>query len=207
MEVAFGSTGAAYYLAREDGLEEAKQLEANLTALERSLGPFFRGVQACMRMVRCSQTLSFGLRLSVPMPPVARMEGRLSGSGPVREEVALRELRSVIMDVLQGGTELINTFQSETTAVDGDTRDLAEGGVQASDSTGNCQTAQLLGDLARAEKQLIDDFRRFLAKAATRIDGGMKEPGVWGLWWESQVADVSEAVMDLVTYFEAGAQR
>lgn len=207
MEVAFGSAGAAYYLARQDGHEEAKHLEANLTALERSLGPFFRAVQACLRMVRCSQTLSFGLRLSVPMPPVARMEGRLSGSGPVGEEVALRELRSVILDVLEGGTELVNSFQSETTGVGGDTRDLAEGEVQASDLTGNCQTAQLLGGLARAEKQLIGDLRRFLAKYATRIDEAMNEPELWGLWWESQVTDLSEAVMKMATYFEAGAKR
>lgn len=141
------------------------------------------------------------------MPPVARMESRLGGSEPVGEEVALRELRSVVLDVLQGGTELVNTFLSETTGVGGDTRDLAEGDVQASDLTGNCQTAQLLGGLARVEKQLIRDIRRFLAKAATRIDGGMKEPELGGLWWESQAADLSEAVMELVTYFEAGAKR
>lgn len=205
--MAFGSAGAAYYLAREDGYEEAKELEANLTALERSLGPFFRGVQACTRMVRCSQTLSFGLRLSVPMPPVARMEGRLGGSGPAREEVALRELRSVILDVLQRGTELVDAFRSATTVVDGDTCDLAEGEGQASDSTGNCQTAQLLVTLARAEKRLTGDLRRFLAEAASRIDGSMKGPGVWGLWWDSQVTDLPEAVMELATYFEAGAKR
>lgn len=207
VEVVFGSAGAAYCFAREDGHEEAKQLEANLTALEGSLGPFFRGVQACMRMVRCSQTLSFGLRLSVPMPPVARMEGRLGSNGPVGEEVALRELRSVVLDALQGGTELVNAFQSGTSAVDCNTRAPAAGEGQVFDSTGNCQTAQLLDGLAREEKQLAGDLRRFLAEGASRIDGGMKEPGICGLWWESQVKDLSEAVMKLAAYFEAAAER
>lgn len=213
-EVAIGSAGVAHFLAREDGHQEAKVLEAHLVALERSLGPFFRSVQACMRMVRCSQTLSFGLRLSVPMPPVARMEGRLPATGTSsrsgQPEVALRELRSVLMDVLEGGVEQANAFQPKErcvgTAKDGDTGGFSKSEGQTFDS-GNDRTVQFLADLAGREKQLVADLRRFVADVAARVDKALTGPEVWGLWWDSQLADVSEAVRESAKYFEAAGDR
>ncbi|CAM9515573.1 unnamed protein product [Ectocarpus sp. 12 AP-2014] len=205
-EVAIGSAGVAHYLARDDGHAEAKVLEAHLVALERSLSPFFHGVHACMRMVKCSQTLSFGLQLSVPMPPVARMEGRLpaTGSGglPGRAEVALRDLRSVVMDVLEGGMEQVNVLQLKERC--GDTDSFLESGGQASDSGGR-QSMQSLADLAGTERRLVVDLRRFLAIVAARVEGVMVEPETWGFWWDSQLVDVSEALAEVARYFEAAS--
>ncbi|CAM9346800.1 unnamed protein product [Pylaiella littoralis] len=213
-EVAIGSAGLASFLAREDGHQEAKLLESHLVALEHSLGPFFRAVHACVRMVRCSQTLSFGLQLSVPMPPVARMEGRLSATGTSsrsgQPEMALRELRSVLMDVLEGGVEQANAFQLKvrcagTTADDGNDG-FSQNEGQASDK-GNDRTAQFLADLAGREKQLVADLRRFMTDVAARVDEAVAGPEVWGLWWDSQLADVSEAVRELAEYFKAAGDR
>lgn len=203
----------AHYLARDDGHHEAKLLEAHVIALQRSLGPFFRGVHACMRMVRCSQTLSFGLRLSVPMPPVARMEGRLlaaGGSRPEQPEVALRELRSVLMDVLEGGVRQASAFDHQercTGAANGDDTDgffTSEG--QATDSD-KSQTAHLLANLVGREAQLVAYLRRFVAGLAARVNGAMAGPELWGLWWDSQLAEASEAVRELAKYFEAAGER
>lgn len=212
--MAIGSAGVASFLAREDGHQEAKLLESHLVALEHSLGPFFRAVHACVRMVRCSQTLSFGLRLSVPMPPVARMEGRLSATGTSsrsgQPEMALRELRSVLMDVLEGGVEQANAFQLKvrcagTTADDGNDG-FSQNEGQASDK-GNDRTAQFLVDLADREKQLVADLRRFMTDVAARVDEAVAGPEVWGLWWDRQLADVSEAVRELAEYFKAAGDR
>lgn len=212
MEVAVGSAGAAHYVARGDGHEEARSLEAQLTALERSLRPFFRGVQACMRMVRCSQTLSFGLRLSVPMPPVARMEGRLpptgSGSGPGQAEVALRELRAVLMEALEEGVRQVNGFDFEkqfdgTAEAGSSTRGPLESERQGPGST----STPLLTGLAGTEKELVADLHRFVTAVAASIDRAMAGPEVWGIWWDSQLAGVTTAVEGLALYFEAASQR
>lgn len=215
VEVACGSAWAANYVARQDGRKEAKLLEARLIGLERSLGPFFRGVQACMRMVKCSQTLAFGLRLSVPMPPVARMEGRLSGTGsgnaPGQAKVALRELRSILVDVLEGGVQHANAFLSskqcaETTGASSNAHGLSESEGQVSDS-GRCQTRQLLAGIVGTEKQLTANLHRLVADCAARVDGATAGPEVWGTWWDSRLANVSEDVRDLTKYFEAATQR
>lgn len=212
-EVAIGSAGLAHYLARDDGHQEAKLLEAHVIALERSLGPFFRRVHACMRMVRCSQTLSFGLRLSVPMPPVARMEGRLpaaGGSRPGQPEVALRELRSVLMDVLEGGVRQASAFDNRegcaSAANGGDTDGSFASDGQTTDS-GKCRTSHLLADLVGREAQLVADLRRFVAGVAAKVNGAMAGPDVWGLWWDSQLTEISEAMGELAKYFEAAGER
>lgn len=212
-EVAIGSAGLAHFLARDDGHQEAKVLEAHVRALERSLGPFFRGVHACMRMVRCSQTLNFGLRLSVPMPPVARMEGRLpaaGGSRPGQPEVALRELRSVLMDVLEGGVRQASAFDNRDGCAGVGSGDDADGSftseVPTTDAV-NGQTSHALADLVGRESQLVADLRRFVAGVAAKVNGVMMEPEVWGLWWDSQLAEVSEAVRELANYFEAAGER
>ncbi|CAM9261659.1 unnamed protein product [Hapterophycus canaliculatus] len=214
-ELAIGSAGVAHYLAREDGHQEAKLLESHLVALERSLGPFFRGVRSCMRMIKCSQTLSFGLRLSVPMPPVARMESRLHASGnstrPVQPEVALRELRSMLMDVLKGGIKQAHAYQSmkgrTEAAEDGDSGGVSQSEDEASDP-GRCQNLQQsLADLAGMEKQLVVDLRRLVADVAARIEGAMAGPEVCGLWWDSHLEDVSKAVGQSARFFEAAGDR
>lgn len=208
VEVACGSAWAANYVAREDGKREAKLFEARLVALERSLGPFFRGVQACTRMVRCSQTLSFGLRLSVPMPPVARMETRLPATGR-GAELALREVRSALMEVLQGGVKQTNAFESKgRCAGESPAVDLYDEGDEGQASGPlNDQSMHLLAGIAGAEKQLVADLRRFVEDIAARIETAMVDSDLWGMWWNSELEDVSEAVMDLVTYFEAAATR
>lgn len=168
-----------------------------------------------MRMVKCSQTLSFGLRLSVPMPPVARMEGRLSAIDsnrePSRPEVALRELRSVLMDVLEGAVTQVNAFRSKKRASEvtggGDkTPDFAEsdGGFSGSEKS---QAPQLLADIAIVEKNLTAYLRQFVADVAANINAAMVEPEMWGAWWNSQLKDVSEHVRDLTRYFETSTQR
>lgn len=212
-EVAIGSAGLAHYLARDDGHQEAKVLEAHVMALERSLGPFFRGVHSCMRMVRCSQTLNFGLRLSVPMPPVARMEGRLSaagGSPPGQPEVALRELRSVLMDVLEGGVRQISAFDNREGCAGagsgGDTDGFFQSEGQTTDAA-KCPPSHALADLVGKETQLVADLRRFVAGVAAKVNGAMAEPDMWGLWWDSQLEEVSEAVRELAAYFEAAGER
>lgn len=204
----------AHFVAREDGHQEAKLLESHLVALEHSLGPFFRAVHACVRMVRCSQTLSFGLRLSVPMPPVARMEGRLPAAGTSsrsgQPEMALRELRAVLMDVLEGGVEQANAFQLKDrcvgTAEDDDTGGFSKSEGQTFD-VGNDRTAQFLADLDIKEKQLVADLRRFVADVAAKVDEAMAEPEVWGLWWDSQLNDISDAVRESAEYFKAASDR
>lgn len=212
-EVAIGSAGLAHYLARDDGHQEVKVLETHVVALERSLGPFFRGVHACMRMVRCSQTLNFGLRLSVPMPPVARMEGRLpaaGGSRPGQPGVALRELRAVLMDVLEGGVRQADAFDNREecagAGIDGDADGLLSSDGQTPDAA-KCQTSHVLAGLVDRETQLVADLRRFVAGVAAKVNGAMAEPEVWGLWWDSQLEEVSEAVRELATYFEAAGER
>lgn len=207
-EVAIGSAGLAQYLARGDGHQEAKLLEAHLIALERSLGPFFREVHACMRMVRCSQTLSFGLRLSVPMPPVARMEGRLAtlgGSQPKQPEVALRELRPVLVDVLEGGVRQAGAFDKREgcSGSAGGGAFFTNGGQSAAKS----QTSYFLADLVGREKQLVAHLRGFVAAVAAKVNGAIAGPEVRGLWWDSQLAEVSEAVRELAKYFEAAGER
>lgn len=204
----------AHFFAREDGHQEAKLLESHLVALEHSLGPFFRAVHACVRMVRCSQTLSFGLRLSVPMPPVARMEGRLPTTGASRRlgqpEMALRDLRAVLMDVLEGGVAQSNAFQPEEgfagTAKDHDTGVVSKSEGQTFDF-GNERTAQFLSDLTGKEKLLAATLRRFVAGVAARVDEAMTGPEVCGLWWDSQLADVSKAVKESAEYFKAAGHR
>lgn len=212
--MAIGSAGLAHYLAREDGHEEAKLLETHLMALERSLGPFFRAVHACMRMIRCSQTLSFGLRLSVPMPPVARMEGRLAAaelrSREGQPEFALKELRSVLMDVLEGGVEEVNALQTLTeraaTGEGGESAGSFESKSQTS-APGNCRTPQVLVDLVGKEKQVVADLHRFIADLAAKINGVTTGPEVWGLWWNSELQEVSEGVSKLAKFFEAACDR
>ncbi|CAM9851512.1 unnamed protein product [Scytosiphon promiscuus] len=214
-ELAIGSAGVAHYLAREDGYKEAKLLESHLEALERSLGPFFRGVRSCIRMVKCSQTLSFGLRLSVPMPPVARMESRLHATGsrirPGQPEVALRELRSMLMDVLKGGAEQVNAYQRTDrrawAAKDGDSVEASRSGSDASGQAGCHNVQQSLVDLVGLEKQLAVDLRRFVAEVAARVEGAMAGPEMWGLWWDSHLDDVSRAVEKSARYFEAAGDR
>lgn len=169
-----------------------------------------------MRMVRCSQALSFGLRLSVPMPPVARMEGRLSAAGvdggPGRAEMALRDLRAVLADVLEGAVVQLKSFESkQRCAVE--TRDLgnavglSQSEVHASDS-GESQSPQLLlGVIAGTEGQVTAHLRRFVVHVAEKIEQTLAEPEVWGMWWNSEMEDVSEAVRDMATYFEAAVSR
>lgn len=205
----------AHYLAREDGHQEAKLLESHLAALERSLGPFFRGVRSCIRMVKCSQTLSFGLRLSVPMPPVARMESRLHDSGNStgrgQPDMALRELRSVLMDVLTGGARQVNAYQSTErragAAEDGDSGGDSEREGQSSDPSSCQDLQQSLVDLIGMEKQLVVNLRRFVADVAARVERAMAGPEVWGLWWNSHLEDVSKAVEKSARYFEAAGDR
>lgn len=200
-------------MAREDGQKEAALLHARLVVLEHSLGPFFRGIQACTRMVRCSQALSFGLRLSVPMPPVARMEGRLSAtgsnSGPGRADMALRDLRTVLADVLEGAVVQVKSFESkqrcavETRAL-GNAFDL----LQSEDfDSANSQSPQLLAGIVRTEGQVAAHLRRFVVHVAAKIEQTLAEPDVWGLWWNSSMEGVSEAVRDIATYFEAAVTR
>lgn len=209
-----GSAGLAHYLAREDGYEEAKLLEARLVALERSLGPFFRAVHACMRMIRCSQTLSFGLRLSVPMPPVARMEGRLAAvetsSRQGQPKFALRELRTVLMDVLDGGLGQIKALQTLKECAETEKSGEAAGSSESESQTsgaGNSRTPQVLVDLVGRESQLVADLHRFIAGLATKINGVATEPEAWGLWWDSELQEVSEGVRKLAKFFEAAGDR
>lgn len=166
-------------------------------------------------MIRCSQALSFGLHLSVPMPPVARMEGRLkptAGSSHVRQEspVALGELRSVLADVLDGAVEQSDVFgamqSSRGTADDSNATEFAECESHTSEATNNF-TPHLLAGLAKTEKQLSASLSRFVADLADRVDEAVLEPEEWGLWWESQLVGVSEAVRDMVEYFEAASER
>lgn len=208
--MAIGSAGLAHYLARDDGHQEAKVLEGHVMALERSLGPFFRRVHACMRMVRCSQTLNFGLRLSVPMPPVARMEGRLSAAGgslPGQPEVALRELRAVLMDVLDGGVRQTSAFDNREGCAGAGSGDGFFPSESQTTDAAKCPTPHVLADLVGRETQLVAGLRRFVAGVAAKVNGAMAEREVWSLWWDSQLGEVSEAVRELATYFEASGER
>lgn len=200
-------------MAREDGRKEAALLQARLVVLEHSLGPFFRGIQACTRMVRCSQALSFGLRLSVPMPPVARMEGRLSATGsdigPGRAEMALRDLRAVLADVLEGAVVQVKSFESKQRCpveTLGNAFGLSQSEDQAPESE-NVQNPQLLAGIVRTEGQVAAHLRRFVVHIAAAIEQTLAEPDVWGMWWNSSMEDVSETVRDIATYFEAAVLR
>lgn len=147
------------------------------------------------------------------MPPVARMERRLSaagGSRPGQPEVALRELRSVLMDVLEGAVRQASAFENREgcagTGNGGGTDGSLASVGQTADAT-KCQTLHALADLVGRETQLVADLRRFVAAVAAKVNGAMAEPKVWGLWWDSQLAEVSEAVKELAKYFEAGSER
>lgn len=210
---------AANYLAREDGRREARVLENRLVALNHALGPFFRRVESCLRMIKCSQALSFGLRLSVPMPPVARMEGRLKATGGshARQQqsplLALRELRAVLADVLDGALDQSDTFGAmpSSDGTEGCQRSTAENvecESHASESGNNLSPDLLLGGMASTEKHLAANLSRLVADLADRVDEAvMKQPEEWGLWWKSQLVGVSEVVRDMVEYFEAASER
>ena len=210
--MACGSAWAANIIARKDGLREAKVLESRLSALERSLGSFFRGVQACSRMVRCSQTLSFGLRLSVPMPPVARMEGGTSAivSGAM---VSLRDVRLILSDVVEGGIEQTQAFGAKKPDSNTSTSikvELEDTGRVSDSGKGHSHShsPRLLAGIVRSEKQLVADLRRFIAEVTERINQAMMmDSGVWGFWWDSELEDTSDAVRGLAKYFEAAAHR
>lgn len=214
LELACGSTWAANYIAREDGRREAKLLEAHLLALEYSLVPFFRGVESCMRMIKCAQALSFGLRLSVPMPPVARMEGRLDGTmggdDPGGAQVALGELRALLMDVLEGGVELTGAFgttqYSSVTGENSNAPEVTASEGQVSDSRDN-QSLRRLTCVTAENKQLSANLRCFVEDLATRIDQAVAKRERWGLWWESQLVGASKDVRDMAEYFDAASQR
>lgn len=197
---------AVHYLAREDGRREARVLEAHLLALEHCLGPFFRRVENCLRMIRCSQALSFGLHLSVPMPPIARMEGRLNlaaGGHEQQSTVALRELRATLSDVLDAAVA-----QSD-----------ALGAVQSSRDTGvddsSCSEGpareghdrQLLAGMVKTERQISSNLSQFVADLAHRIYEAVVGPDELGLWWDSQLVGVSEVVKLTVEYFDAASGR
>lgn len=194
------------YIAREDGLREAKLFEARLVALENSLGPFFCGVQACLRMVRCSQTLSFGLRLSVPMPPVARMEGGESATGS-GTEASLREVRLVLADILEGGIEQTKTYGARKRNID----TLAQTPPEDTDQfyhAGEGSPSRLLASIVRSEKQLAADLRRLIIEVAEKMDKAIEtDSDLWGMWWDSEMENTSDAMRDLAKYFEAAAYR
>lgn len=216
LELACGSTWVANYVAHDDGHREAKILEDRLIALKHSLFPFFRSVKSCMRMVKCSQALSFGLHLSVPMPPIARMEGRLNSKtgnhGPMRSAVALRELRAVLADVLDGAVERSNVFGSmqsciATGAGDGNASEGADLEGQGPESESSHSPRILLAAMSNAEKQVSENLRCFVAELADRVDKALTQPEKWGIWWESQLLGVSEEVRGMVEFFEAASQR
>lgn len=212
-ELACGSTWAANYVAREDGRREAKLLETRLTSLEHALAHFFRGVETCTRMVKCAQTLSFGLRLSAPMPPVARMETHLPGVDEDctgRAGLALRDLRALLMDVLEGGIQLAGACRMMQCSMlqepGDDCSDPAEGERWVRTSGVN-QNPHLLACVLKAEEQLAATLRRFIAELANKINQAMVVPEDWGIWWESRLVDASDAVGNMVEYFEAASPR
>lgn len=194
------------YIAREDGLREAKIFEARLADLENSLGPFFCGVQACLRMVRCSQTLSFGLRLSVPMPPVARMEGGESAAGS-GTEASLREVRLILADILKGGIEQTKTYGARKCNIDEVAPITPEDTDQFYHIREGSQS-RLLASIVRSEKQLAADLRCLITEVAEKVDKAIRtDSDLWGMWWNSELDDTSEAMRDLAKYFEAAAYR
>lgn len=173
----------ANYVAREDGRKEAKVLVSHLMSLEHSLAPFFHAVESSSRMIKCAQALAFGLCLSAPMPPIARMESRLDftdGDGARRGRVALRELRAILMDVLVGGIEQVNASRmiqsSGATALGGNHPNISDDGGQASDS-GTGQNPHLLAYVIEAEYKLAENLRRFVAEIADRVDQAIAVPG------------------------------
>lgn len=115
------------------------------------------------------------------------------------------------MDVLKGGVELANSYepmeQRAGAVNDGDHGEVSKGEGEAS-AQGGCQNLQQsLADLACMEKQLVVDLRRFMAEVGARVEGAMAGPEMWGLWWDSHLEDVSEAVEESAKYFEAAGDR
>eukprot|EP00752_Nemacystus_decipiens_P017564 g15739.t1 len=140
-------------------------------------------------------------------------KGRLSaagGSRPGMPEVALRELRSVLIDVLEGGVRQASALNNwEECAVEGSgggTDDFFPSEGRTTDAA-NGPTSQVLADLVGRETQLVAGLRRFVAGVAAKVNGAMAEPEVWGLWWDSRLEGVSEAVRELAIYFEAAGER
>ena len=87
-----------------------------------------------------------------------------------------------------------------------DTSDCPESESRIVDVEGD-GNVQFLADLFCREKQLVADLRKFVAGVAARFDGATRRPDVCGLWWESHLTGVSEAVRDMAKYFHAAGER
>lgn len=145
------------------------------------------------------------------MPPVARMENRLSPGGdasePARAKVALRELRIILVDILEGGVQQVKSSQRAAATFQDDELDRVLPTQEQVDRSDASLARQLLDGIAATEEELATDIRQFISAVAARVCDTVADSDVGGAWWESRLSGTSDAVQELADYFEAAARR
>ncbi|CAM9213670.1 unnamed protein product [Choristocarpus tenellus] len=209
VEIVCGSVFIAQRLARDAGHRDARMMEARVECLEHSLEPLFRNISSCMRMVRCAQALSFGLRLSIPMPPISRMEARFEGAGDLGSSTgpAVRELRTSLADVLQGAIEQTTYAIYVAAACRWPYGNQYTDVWDAGDTERKCYTEpQMLAQLSKLEIQLPKILRDYVFMVAVSLD---RAPTCWemGVRFESERDSILESLEHLGQLFRAAAER
>lgn len=134
------------------------------------------------------------------------MEGRLNPAavGPGQQStMALRDLRATLSDVLDGAVAQIDALGAIKSPRDTVTDDSS----CSEDPARESHDRQLLAGLVKTEKQISSNLSQFVADLAHRIYEAVVGPDEWGLWWDSKLVGVSEAVRRTMEYFEAASER
>ncbi|KAG5179649.1 hypothetical protein JKP88DRAFT_349849 [Tribonema minus] len=174
LSLAFTAEAAATIAARRRLLERAradvKQLVAALERLAGDIESLLAAVAAAARMMKCAQAAAMGLRLALPMPPVARMEAAARNR---RAALQLPSLRACAAEALQLLRAHVARCTSDVIAA---TTSAARAGPAPAPAAAAALPPQqspggvlLLAEIADAEAALTEELHQFVLAVARAL--------------------------------------